>query len=94
MFVMTNDGGLLNRSKNHSAERILGQRLFLFDLLGAGLAVTLLQGAEFRDSKVSSTIRRSRQTLINVLDRYFHLSTNRGLMDKLNTSSHQDLQWR
>ena len=57
MFVMTNDGGLLDSSKPFSAERILCQRLFLFDLLAAGIAVTLLQGAEFRDSKASSTTR-------------------------------------
>ena len=61
MFVMTNDGGLLNRSKNLSAERILGQRVHLFDLLGAGIAVTLLQGAEFKDSKVSCIICRGWQ---------------------------------
>jgi hypothetical protein len=58
MFVMMNDGGLLRDSENLSAERILGQRLFLFNLLAAGIAVTLLQGTEFQDSKVSSTIHR------------------------------------
>jgi hypothetical protein len=92
MFVMTNDGGLLDRSKNRSAERILGQRLFLFDLLGAGLAVTMLQGAEFRDSKVSCTICLNRQAMTNALDRYFRLSTNRGLMGKLNAFSHPNLK--
>jgi hypothetical protein len=55
MFVMTNDGGLLDDSDTLSADRVLNQRLFLFNLLAAGIAVTLLQGVEFRDSKVSST---------------------------------------
>jgi hypothetical protein len=53
MFVMTNDGGLMDDSDDLSAQRILAQRVFLFDLLASGIAVTLLQGAEFRDSKVN-----------------------------------------
>lgn len=55
MFVMTNDGGLLGHCDDVCAQRILVQRTFLFDLLAAGIAVTMLQGAEFRDSKVSQT---------------------------------------
>lgn len=53
MFVMTNDGGLIDDSDDLSVQRILAQRVFLFDLLASGIAVTLLQGAEFRDSKVN-----------------------------------------
>lgn len=54
MFVMANDGGLLDGSEILSAERTLVQRLFIFDLIESGIAVTLLNGAEFRDSKVGS----------------------------------------
>ena len=58
MFVMTNDGDLLptspadTESLNIAAECILVQRMFIFKLLTAGIAVTILKGAEFRDSKV------------------------------------------
>lgn len=59
MFVMTNDGGLLptdsadTEAHSVSAERILVQRMFIFDILTAGIAITIIKGAEFRDSKVS-----------------------------------------
>lgn len=53
MFVMANDGGLLENNRDLAAERILVQRIFLFDILSHGIAVALLRGAEFRDSKVS-----------------------------------------
>lgn len=51
MFVMTNDGGVLD--DQNLAGQILTQRIFIFDLLSQGTSVTLLQGTEFRDSKVS-----------------------------------------
>ncbi|THH15047.1 hypothetical protein EW146_g5371 [Bondarzewia mesenterica] len=51
MFVMTNDGGVMDSSPL-DAERILVQRTFIFRLLSSGLAVTLLRGSEFRDSKI------------------------------------------
>ena len=52
MFVMLNDGGLCNDTNHDMAMRILIQRILIFGLLTSGVAVTLLRGAEFRDSKV------------------------------------------
>lgn len=54
MFVMTDDGGRFGLEGNDlTAERTLSQRVFIFDLLNHGLAVTPLNRCEFRDSKVS-----------------------------------------
>jgi hypothetical protein len=60
MFFMANDGTLSGLSnaisdipKLYRDAAILCQRLFLLNLLANGIAVSLLQGAEFRDSKVS-----------------------------------------
>ena len=52
MFVMLNDGGTHKDTDYDSATRILIQRNLIFGLLTSGVAVTLLHGAEFRDSKV------------------------------------------
>jgi ATP-dependent RNA helicase DDX60 len=54
MFVMLNDGGALENTDLDMARRVLIQRNFIFSLLTSGVAVTLLHGAEFRDSKVCS----------------------------------------
>src|SRR5882762_7322455 len=94
MFVMTNDGGLLDGSDILSAERVLNQRLFIFDLMAAGVAVTLLNGAEFQDSKVGSSGIWDYLTLTNMFDRYFRSSTNRGLMEKFRISFRQHLWGR
>ncbi|KZT04532.1 P-loop containing nucleoside triphosphate hydrolase protein [Laetiporus sulphureus 93-53] len=52
MFIMTNDGGMLDaNSPRLAAERILTQRTFIFDVLAQGVSVSLLHGAEYRDSK-------------------------------------------
>ena len=53
MFVMTNDGGVLNPDDDLS-EALLLQRVFIFDVLAQGTSVALLQGAEYRESKVRS----------------------------------------
>ena len=52
MFVMLNDGGMPENMNYDMATPILIQRSFVFGLLTSGIAVTLLHGAEFRDSKV------------------------------------------
>ena len=52
MFVMLNDGGMPENMDYDMAARILIQRHFIFGLLTSGIAVTLLHGAEFRDSRV------------------------------------------
>ena len=58
MFVMTNDGGVAKESSSEAhAERVLLQRVFIYNLLSQGVSVTLLQGAEYRDSKVCQTFQ-------------------------------------
>ena len=52
MFVMLNDGGMPENTDYDMATRALIQRHFIFNLLTSGIAVTLLHGAEFRDSRV------------------------------------------
>ncbi len=54
MFVMFNDGGVLEKEpRPYTPERLLLQRLPMFQLITQGLPLALLRGAEFRDSKVS-----------------------------------------
>ena len=54
MFVMANDGGVLHETGSRFvSERVLCQRVFFFQLLSRGIAVTLFKGVEYRDSKVS-----------------------------------------
>ena len=53
MFVMTNDGGVVEESSSEpETARILLQRVILYSLLAQGVSVTVLHGAEYRDSKV------------------------------------------
>jgi len=52
MFVMLNDGGRPEDTDHDMVTRVLVQRNFVFGLLTSGVDVTLLHGAEFRDSKV------------------------------------------
>jgi ATP-dependent RNA helicase DDX60 len=52
MFVMLNDGGMLENANLDMASRILIQRNVIFSLLSSGVAIALLHGAESRDSKV------------------------------------------
>ncbi|KAG5652595.1 hypothetical protein H0H81_004426 [Sphagnurus paluster] len=57
MFVMTNDGGVLDGIQPRlAAERTLMQRMFIYDLLSGGLPIALLRGAEYRDSKILSFV--------------------------------------
>ncbi|KAH7929957.1 P-loop containing nucleoside triphosphate hydrolase protein [Leucogyrophana mollusca] len=66
MFVMTHDGGQLNAQALQNifkAQKVLCQRMFIFDLLSDGLAVTLLPVAEFRDSKILSFVYESKLSL-------------------------------
>ncbi|KAI0002287.1 hypothetical protein BJV74DRAFT_876690 [Russula compacta] len=60
MFVMLNDGGTPEDTDDDMAMRILIQRNFIFGLLTSGVAVTLLRGAEFRDSKIFSFVLEQR----------------------------------
>lgn len=53
MFIMTDDGGPVDTDTEFRASSALMQRIFIFDILTSGIAVALLLGAEFRDSKVS-----------------------------------------
>ncbi|KAI0750894.1 P-loop containing nucleoside triphosphate hydrolase protein [Daedaleopsis nitida] len=61
MFVMTGDGGIVSASSSKSAaERVLLQRVFIYSLLSQGTSVTLLQGAQYRDSKILSFVYEQR----------------------------------
>lgn len=60
MFVMLNDGGTPAEDDHDMATRVLIQRNFIFCLLTSGIAVTLLHGAEFRDSKIFSFVFEGR----------------------------------
>jgi len=54
MFLMTNDGGAAEADIDEAkASRILVQRIFLMTVISKGLPVALLNGAEYRGSKVS-----------------------------------------
>ena len=60
MFVMTTDGGVLDDdSPDSTAEYVLLQRVFLYSLLSQGISVTLLRGAQYRDSKVRLSLGQS-----------------------------------
>lgn len=56
MFIMTNDGGVCQLESTVEralqAERILSQRIFFLNMICMGTGITLLKGAEYRDSKV------------------------------------------
>ena len=53
---MTNDGGVYQLEptveRTLQAERILSQRLFILNMICTGTGITLLKGAEYRDSRV------------------------------------------
>ncbi|RXW18629.1 hypothetical protein EST38_g7225 [Candolleomyces aberdarensis] len=51
MFILINDGSISTSSK-HSPNRVLGQRKFIYDLLRGSLAVALLRGTSYADSKI------------------------------------------
>ena len=56
MFIMTNDGGVFQQEptveRTLQAERILSQRIFVLNMISTGTGITLLKGAEYRDSRV------------------------------------------
>ena len=55
MFVMTNHGGLPEENvQDMSTARIFVQRAFLLEILSRGISIVLLEGAEYRDAKVTS----------------------------------------
>ncbi|KIJ59959.1 hypothetical protein HYDPIDRAFT_161677 [Hydnomerulius pinastri MD-312] len=60
MFALINDGGHQDAVDPYADHRRLCHRVLLFDLLANGLALALLQGAEFRDSKVLSFVFESK----------------------------------
>lgn len=55
MFVfISDDPGTRHSGDDYSNRRLLCHREFLFELLGSGLPLAFLQGAEFRESQASS----------------------------------------
>ncbi|KAK7063652.1 hypothetical protein R3P38DRAFT_2819611 [Favolaschia claudopus] len=59
MFVLANDGGVVSDDDKFQNERLLLQRLFLYQLVHGGLAIALLDGAEFRDTKILTFVYHS-----------------------------------
>lgn len=58
MFALLNDGGPVEATDSPlEAECVLQQRTLIFDLISQGVSVALLEGAEFRDSKVGPFFR-------------------------------------
>ncbi|KAJ2928268.1 hypothetical protein H1R20_g8843, partial [Candolleomyces eurysporus] len=51
MFILINDGNV-SMSSRYSPNRVLGQRKFIYDLLSGSLAVALLRGTTYADSKI------------------------------------------
>ena len=60
MFIMTNDGGVFQLGptveRTLQAERILSQRIFILNMICSGTGITLLKGAEYRDSRVKPSL--------------------------------------
>lgn len=57
MLVMINDGGVLPEEvpediPDDNPGRVLLQRMLVFFVISQGVSVALMEGAEFRDSKV------------------------------------------
>ncbi|TRM63126.1 hypothetical protein BD626DRAFT_495574 [Schizophyllum amplum] len=61
MFVLLNDGSAINENESLAAERILSQRAAVLALQRSGLPIVLLNGIEFRDSKISSFVFEQRR---------------------------------
>lgn len=56
MFVMTNHGGLPEENiQDMNTAWIFVQRAFLLEILSRGISIVLLEGAEYRDAKVTSS---------------------------------------
>jgi len=53
MFIMINDGAQPDHTFPASAHRILVQRIILYDIMKNNIAVALLKGTDYADSKVS-----------------------------------------
>ncbi|KAL4079734.1 hypothetical protein J3A83DRAFT_4155359 [Scleroderma citrinum] len=61
MFVFVNGGDERSLSRDaYDGHRLLCHRAFLFGLLGSGLVLALLQGVEFRESKILSFVFESK----------------------------------
>ena len=52
MFILANDGGAPVGRLPMSASRILSQRKFIYDVLRGTIAIALLKGTTYADSKV------------------------------------------
>jgi len=54
MFIMTNDGGVESTAGAYTVQTaiLLCQRIFLLKIHAHGIPLALLEGAEYRDSKV------------------------------------------
>jgi hypothetical protein len=54
MFILANDGGAPEFGLPMSASRVLSQRKFIYDVLRGTIAIALLKGTAYADSKVGN----------------------------------------
>ncbi|OJT09311.1 hypothetical protein TRAPUB_14238 [Trametes pubescens] len=61
MVIMTNDGGIVEGATTTAhVEWILLQHVFIYTVLAQGVSVTLVKGAQYRDSKIMSFVYEQR----------------------------------
>ncbi|KAF8511366.1 hypothetical protein JB92DRAFT_2934736 [Gautieria morchelliformis] len=70
MFIMTDDGGSARAGERLQAKTALNQRMFVYETLTSGIAVALMRGAVFKDTKMFSFIYEQRR-----------MSNNRSITD-------------
>lgn len=77
MFILTHDGGLVSKASatSYQVERILVQRTFLFSAMSQGVAVVLLNQADFKDDKVRAVRGTNSLKLTAEINRSSHTST-------------------
>ncbi|TCD64633.1 hypothetical protein EIP91_003835 [Steccherinum ochraceum] len=64
MFVMVNDGSTLHGAEHpFAAEATLLQRFFMLELVCQGVALSLLHGVVFQDSKITTMVMEQRREL-------------------------------
>lgn len=69
MFILVNDGAVPDPDFPMSANRVLAQRKFVYDLLRGKIAMALLKGTDYADSKVRAAMPSRRfleLTLVNI----------------------------
>jgi hypothetical protein len=69
MFFMTSESEAMHRENNKYVDKILVQRLHILRLLNVGIAVTILKGTQFRDSKVIFLVGLETNPIYSILSK-------------------------